>query len=268
MVIGRFSFAPWHGADIVSKTMTLHQLEYSKRPARRIPRWLRIAGLSLLGTLIVISAEENLPEVMSRYDSWMFQHKMMHLDRPADRVIYEEDPVRSAMLANDPNYKPIVPFSRDFDAAAPTTQPLGIAYVDPIAQTRIIRPWGVRCLVLSHLLRMPSGAERLVVVYCVPNKIGWKDVREYFFLRVFDPGLPLQGMRMTARIGGIDRPPPDAETHSPLRVYAGQVDPADPTHFSVRFQRGQESGVIDGYLKDDESVSLKVRGQSATSPTG
>jgi len=247
--------------------MALHQLDYSKRPARRIPRWLRVIGVSLLGTLIIISAEENLPEAKSRFDAWMFQHKMMRLERPADRVVYEEDPLRCAVLNHDPDYRPVVPFSRDFDAAAATTQPLGMAYVDPIAQARMIRPWGARCLVLSHLRRTPTGAERLVVVYCVPNKIGWKDVREYFFLRVFEPGLALQGMRMTSRTGGIDRSPPDAEIPSPLRVYAGQIDPADSSHFTVRFQRGRESGIIDGYLKDDESVTLKVRGQSATSPT-
>ncbi len=33
----------------------------------------------------------------------------------------------------------------------------------------------------------------------------------------------------------------------PLRLFGGQVDPNDPTHFTIRYQIGSKEGVIDGY---------------------
>jgi hypothetical protein len=35
-----------------------------------------------------------------------------------------------------------------------------------------------------------------------------------------------------------------------LRVFAGQADPNDPTHFVIRFEEDGQPGIIDGYVCD------------------
>jgi hypothetical protein len=45
-----------------------------------------------------------------------------------------------------------------------------------------------------------------------------------------------------------------------LRCYAGQADPNDPSHFTIDYTLGPQSGVIDGYLHPDNTLSLHARG--------
>ena len=35
-----------------------------------------------------------------------------------------------------------------------------------------------------------------------------------------------------------------------IRIYAGQADPADPTHFTIRYVVNGKTAVIDGYVGD------------------
>lgn len=44
-----------------------------------------------------------------------------------------------------------------------------------------------------------------------------------------------------------------------LRVYAGQADPADASHFTINYDLDNQPGVIDGWLKPDGSVVLQPR---------
>jgi len=41
------------------------------------------------------------------------------------------------------------------------------------------------------------------------------------------------------------------------RIYAGQIDPNDATHFTIPFEIGDYSDVLDGYLRNDETVILR-----------
>lgn len=42
-----------------------------------------------------------------------------------------------------------------------------------------------------------------------------------------------------------------------LRLYAGQADPADASHFTIAYDHDGQTGVIDGWLKPDGSIVLK-----------
>jgi len=44
------------------------------------------------------------------------------------------------------------------------------------------------------------------------------------------------------------------------RLYAGQLDPIDESHFTIRYELDGKSGVIDGWLMPDDSVKLQNRG--------
>jgi hypothetical protein len=45
----------------------------------------------------------------------------------------------------------------------------------------------------------------------------------------------------------------------PLSVFAGQPDPTDPSRFTIDYLSGTVRKRIDGVLKDDDTVELKVR---------
>jgi hypothetical protein len=44
-----------------------------------------------------------------------------------------------------------------------------------------------------------------------------------------------------------------------LRLYAGQIDPADPSHFTIAYDLDGQTSVIDGWLKADGSVVLQPK---------
>ena len=44
-----------------------------------------------------------------------------------------------------------------------------------------------------------------------------------------------------------------------VRFYPGVPDPADPSRFTIDYQLGDRHETIDGYLADDDSVTLKLR---------
>jgi hypothetical protein len=41
----------------------------------------------------------------------------------------------------------------------------------------------------------------------------------------------------------------------PLRFFAGQVDPNDDRHFTIRYMNGRETGVLDGQMVDDPGAT-------------
>lgn len=51
-----------------------------------------------------------------------------------------------------------------------------------------------------------------------------------------------------------------------IRLFAGQPDPADPSHFTIGYAVNGRPGTIDGWLQDDERVKFRVRGGPAKKP--
>lgn len=44
-----------------------------------------------------------------------------------------------------------------------------------------------------------------------------------------------------------------------LRLYAGQSDPVDPTHFTIRFAYLDHEGILDGWLQANDTILLEPR---------
>ena len=57
---------------------------------------------------------------------------------------------------------------------------------------------------------------------------------------------------------GSDRVVPQVDYGNVLRVFAGQPDPADPSHFTIPYRLDGQDGVIDGWLKDN-GIELRPR---------
>jgi hypothetical protein len=54
-------------------------------------------------------------------------------------------------------------------------------------------------------------------------------------------------------MSGFPRHPPR------VRIYAGQVDPDDAAHFTIRYEMWGRSDVLDGRLDDNDNVTLTPR---------
>jgi hypothetical protein len=46
--------------------------------------------------------------------------------------------------------------------------------------------------------------------------------------------------------------------HTDIRIYAGQVDPKDAGHFTVRYESRGETHMAQGYLRADGQVELRA----------
>lgn len=111
-----------------------------------------------------------------------------------------------------------------------------------------------------HERTSPIGHRRLVAVDSGAMSRGRDALGIFFVARVFIPGtlvkspveIPIgfEQCRMEARAG--------------LRIQAGQIDPSDPSHFTIEVQSPDAKGavskiIIDGWLRDDDSVLLEPR---------
>src|SRR5207237_5055150 len=57
-----------------------------------------------------------------------------------------------------------------------------------------------------------------------------------------------------------------AGTPFPLRIYAGQPDPADESHFTIAYEINDQKDILDGYLQNDGSIDFSYRGGATTRP--
>ena len=87
------------------------------------------------------------------------------------------------------------------------------------------------------------------------------------FLHVDPEVTPLEGtIRRKAAVLGSPGMGPDLWVQiykSKVRMFAGQPDPADPAHFTIRYELDDQPHVIDGWLRDDDTVLLAWRPQVA-----
>ena len=132
--------------------------------------------------------------------------------------------------------------------------------------------WGATCgseaTVFMHELRNAAGIRRLVLVERGPNR-GFAPIFEYPFgldVSVFEPATWSSGLKRMNTAYGVDwnGPATDPSTKG-LRFYAGQLDPADAGHFTIRYDLEGKSGVIDGRLNDaGDDVKITVRSGPGT----
>jgi hypothetical protein len=53
----------------------------------------------------------------------------------------------------------------------------------------------------------------------------------------------------------------------PLKLYAGQPDAQDESHFTIEYETPAGKGTIDGWLQPEDRVKLKVRDGPAARPS-
>lgn len=163
---------------------------------------------------------------------------------PATTVVWEEDPQRIKQLGD---YEHVS--SHNGDAA----------YFVPAAWRQLnaaigqkIQSWGTLFL---HERQTPNGKRLLVGV----DIAGWSrggPVVLFARVRTISPAVPMR----LPREEKVDHPSVHlSATDGPLRLFAGQPDANDASHFTIDYTIGDAPGLIDGWLKEDGSVLLEKR---------
>jgi hypothetical protein len=66
------------------------------------------------------------------------------------------------------------------------------------------------------------------------------------------PVIPQIGLALSV-LAGTTKPAPN------VRIYCGQVDPRDSSHFTIVYEMWGQRDTLDGYLEDYDYVTLKPR---------
>ena len=116
-----------------------------------------------------------------------------------------------------------------------------------------IQTWGTLFL---HERATPNSKRKLLVGVDVAGWSRGGPVVLFARVRTIAPAAP---MRLPTQ-AKVEHPSVMlATSESPLRLFAGQPDPNDASHFTVDYAVGDVKGIIDGWLKEDGSVLLERR---------
>jgi hypothetical protein len=232
---------------------TISPLEYAPSPPlHRTRRFRRIALLLVLLALGACAWRWG-GHVASRAALLYRQRACRVYTAPADQVVFDTDPARVAALATDPNF--VVLRGAAFRKPPSEWSAFTISGPSPFAP-----PTGPTALIFLHELRARNGIRRLV---SIERTVGTG--ASAYFISGYDVSaqvIELAGWRTPPRlipeiwaIDVLDGLAP----HTDIRIFAGQLDPADPSHFTVRYEQQGHTETVDGNLDDAGHVTLTRR---------
>ena len=112
--------------------------------------------------------------------------------------------------------------------------------------------------IFLHELRNRRGGRRLVAVdagsWDVLSSVLTESIS--FTWRTVRPGNAVTKPELLAQATVHRHVNPFSEG---VRIWTGQADPHDPSHFTFEFQVGDRRGTFDGWLQDDDTVLIQVR---------
>ena len=198
------------------------------------------------------------PATCARAALLYHQRRCARYAAPPDQVVFDTDPVRVAALANDPNF----------------TVVSGCAYRRPPAEWAALsaalpKSWfpPPHAVLFLHQMKVPGGKPRIValerVAGCADSALFFDgyDVETH----VIDPATatrPLNQRGPNLDVSVLDGVGP----HTDIRIFAGQSDSADASHFTVAYESGGRSHIVDGTLDASDLVNLKRRHEPSDEP--
>jgi hypothetical protein len=255
--------------------MTAAQLDYAPAPPRR-RRWLRRAAAGILLLAVALAGWRWGPGAWTQAQRLYWQRRCLSYRASPEMVVYEEEPrAAAALLASHSAYGAYLLRRGTGGAASGSSGATSAAAHVPVCWVRLtalspeIRSFapgptraGRGAIVFLHERTSPAGHRRLVCVRYFPPA----DSFTATFIDGFDveclavhPAtwstgpITIPGINAFDVISGFPRRPPN------VRVYAGQVDPDDPSHFTVRYQMWGREDTLDGRLDDAGRVTLTPR---------
>ena len=274
-------------------------LDYAPAPprfSRRLRRWAIVLSILAIlgGTLWQHWSKLNVLTVSLRRQTLLRQ--CPQYSPPVNSVVFDESAVEAVVAQEDLSQfgfpPPPAPQYYHTRTGRPTTQPMLPTYSAEPRQPPQPKPlsdlksidWQIevgkidgrvkcinqlkdfvlwngtppRPLVMLQELKTPKGESRLMEL----RFMGGDFVRQkppYFWGRTFDTTFSLRDLEIRYGCWGWHLEDFDLPPDQPLKLYAGQPDPNDRTHFTIRYEAAGQEGIIDGWLKDDDTVRLVVR---------
>jgi hypothetical protein len=203
-----------------------------------------------------------------------WQHRCMTFTAPPDMVVYEEEPTAAAVLLNRPDYfsrrlrRPSGTNGSPATSIAASFTPLcwnRLQTLNPIPMTHVLDKSIGQPTAFLHERISPAGHHRLVCVNYTPMSASFPPMMAQFegfefYATALTPAT-FTTFSTPASTSYYSRCAPSAYPNkSPrVRVYAGQPDPNNPAHFTIRYQMLGQDDVLDGNLKDDDSITFMPR---------
>ena len=178
------------------------------------------------------------------------------------QVIYDEFPPAAAALLAGGGY--VNPLDGDLPAAILDDGAARSVYA--LLDGRRLTPREHGAQALLGEMQTADGMARVVSVRYLPHGVGL-DGLAGFIVEVFDMNGVLGEGRRVFQSFSADVLAAVHETlaenvllRRDLRLYGGQIDPADPSHFTIAYEADGVRGVLDGYLLDDgRTIEFGVR---------
>jgi hypothetical protein len=220
--------------------------------ARARPPWYRRRGprRAMFGCLIAATiagvcwAWNSTPGEWARFNYW--EWRCEHYSAPPDQVVFDPPAANSysdwkltGMPLNCPQWW-------KFEAQL---LPLTVHASPPTSSVAFLQD-----------RQSPSGKNRLVAVELRPQC----DEQDYLS-RIFRPMVyvnvnvvtPTRGLPAPTR-GEHDSWGNLGPIEGKLKVFAGQPDPSDRTHFTIAYRLNDVPGIMDFHLQDDDTVAMKI----------
>lgn len=225
------------------------QLEYAPRPPglvrAKLRRWGLLAGIASLAISTYLAA----PRIIRDVQVLRYQRQCLAYAAPPTQVVLETDPAEAKKLLADPRYAS--------DGRAKMAFLVPSAWTAYHASLRLGFP--TSGTVFLHERTTPQGMRCLVGVDVNLVALQPTDVAS-LGARIIRPGTVFRGPRtgrsVTRGDGSQIRFHP---TQDRLTIYAGQPDPADPSHFTIDYDLNGTRHTVDGWLEDDEFVKMELR---------
>jgi hypothetical protein len=233
-------------------------LQYAA-PAFRRRHWARRIARFLVVIAMISSAWQWGPRAFVQIGYLRAQHRCMTYAPPVSEVVFESDPDAAALLAERCQEYHLASLYSAFGRGAPFSHWRPPASHRPKALDKLIPKFGFYGTAFMHAMRTPAGNERLVII-----SMGYGasvELNGYGLgmgAHVYTPASWRLGsaMLLTSEEGGLSLRYMPLENR--LRIFAGQIDPSDSSHFTVPYELNGKPGVIEGRLRDDESVTMSV----------
>jgi hypothetical protein len=212
---------------------------------------------------------------------------------PANQTVYEEDNGRAAtLIAGDSNYSTVRCNNFIYITPAPWQLPAIRKSIGNPAPFLATTPFMTTssAIVFLHSRKNAAGAERLVHVEFSANEdlsiirqspekmIRVRNQRALIANSVHakpDATLAFGTSRsllisqpyekctniiwLPAKDGRMETGKVQTEASNVFRLFAGQADPKDASHFTITYELDDQPGIIDGWLLNDETVALEPR---------
>lgn len=209
------------------------QLDYAPPSRRKV--WRRVVvGVTALA--LIAGAWKYGPGAWDHARLLYYQGKCLEYGGAADEVVYEDDGMTVIRSRNS---------------------------VDLAKYHAVRTPPGSKqgALLFMHEMKTPEGEARLVTVEAT-LRIGVFSRPQVEFERAVMKLADLSSKRRSQTQythSTMDRPTSSTGQLYPLKIFAGQLDPQNPSHFAIRFEVAGKQGIMDGWLESDGRVLLEER---------